>query len=321
MQTQSNKPFYRVTSSPHIRAAHTVRSIMLNVIIALAPTGLMGIYFFGFNALAVIAVSVASAVTWEWLYCKIAKKPNTVGDLSAAVTGLLLAYNLPASVPLWLPVVGNGIAIVLVKQLFGGLGHNFVNPALTARCILMSSWASLMSADAYHVYVRGLDAVSAATHLSSTTTPFTLMQLFIGQTTGCIGEVSKIALLAGGIYLLVRKIISWRIPVTMLATVFILSWIASGNLSGTTDSAMYQLLSGALFISAFFMATDYTTSPVTPVGRIVMGVGCGALVFLIRRFSPMPEGCSYAILLMNLCVPLIDRFTRPRIYGEVKKHA
>ena len=321
MQNTSEKPFLRVTSSPHIHAAHTVRSIMLRVIAALVPAGIMGIYYFGLRALAVIGVSVFSAVGWEWLYCRLAKKPSTVGDLSAAVTGLLLAYNLPASVPLWLPVVGNGIAIVLVKQLFGGIGHNFVNPALTARCILMSSWASLMSADAYHVYVRGLDAVSAATHLSSITPPFTLWQLFIGQSTGCIGEVSKLALLAGGVYLMARQVISWRIPIPMLATVFLLSWISSGRLTGSTDSAMYQLLSGALFISAFFMATDYTTSPVTPLGRIIMGVGCGILVFVIRRYSPMPEGCSYAILMMNLCVPLIDRFTRPRIYGEVKGRA
>jgi electron transport complex protein RnfD len=294
---------------------------MLNVLVALIPAGAVGVYFFGWRSLAVIAVSVLSAVAWEWLYCKLAKKPSTVSDLSAAVTGLLLAYNLPASVPLWLPIVGNGIAIILVKQFFGGIGHNFVNPALTARCVLMSSWAGLMSADAYHVAVRGLDAVSAATHLSSVTPSFTLWQLFIGQSTGCIGEVSKIALLLGGVYLIARGIISWRIPATMLATVFALSWIASGRLTGSTDSALYQLLSGALFISAFFMATDYATSPVTPLGRIVMGVGCGALVFVLRRFSPMPEGCSYAILMMNLCVPLIDRFTRPRVYGEVKNRA
>ena len=321
MQTASEQSFLRVTSSPHIRAAHTVRSIMLNVLLALAPAGLFGIYFFGLRALAVIAVSVGSAVAWEWLYCRLAKKPSTVGDLSAAVTGLLLAYNVPASVPLWLPVVGTGIAIILVKELFGGIGKNFVNPALTARCILMSSWASLMSADAYHISVRGLDAVSAATHLSSVTPPFTLWQLFIGQSTGCIGEVSKLALLIGGVYLIARGIISWRIPVTMLATVFLLSWATSGRFAGSTDSAMNQLLSGALFISAFFMATDYTTSPATPWGRIIMGVGCGALVFLLRRFSPMPEGCSYAILMLNLCVPLIDRFTRPRVYGEVKRRA
>ncbi len=321
MQNTTESSFLRVTSSPHIRAAHTVQSIMLNVLVALIPAGAVGVYFFGWRSLAVIAVSVLSAVAWEWLYCKLAKKPSTVSDLSAAVTGLLLAYNLPASVPLWLPIVGNGIAIILVKQFFGGIGHNFVNPALTARCVLMSSWAGLMSADAYHVAVRGLDAVSAATHLSSVTPSFTLWQLFIGQSTGCIGEVSKIALLLGGVYLIARGIISWRIPATMLATVFALSWIASGRLTGSTDSALYQLLSGALFISAFFMATDYATSPVTPLGRIVMGVGCGALVFVLRRFSPMPEGCSYAILMMNLCVPLIDRFTRPRVYGEVKNRA
>ena len=321
MQNTTESSFLRVTSSPHIRAAHTVQSIMLNVLVALIPAGAVGVYFFGWRSLAVIAVSVLSAVAWEWLYCKLAKKPSTVSDLSAAVTGLLLAYNLPASVPLWLPIVGNGIAIILVKQFFGGIGHNFVNPALTARCVLMSSWAGLMSADAYHVAVRGLDAVSAATHLSSVTPSFTLWQLFIGQSTGCIGEVSKIALLLGGVYLIARGIISWRIPATMLATVFVLSWIASGRLTGSTDSALYQLLSGALFISAFFMATDYATSPVTPLGRIVMGVGCGALVFVLRRFSPMPEGCSYAILMMNLCVPLIDRFTRPRVYGEVKNRA
>ncbi len=306
----------RVASSPHIRAGRSVQGVMLEVIVALVPAGAFGVYFFGWRALLVIAVSVFSAVFWEWLYAHMAKKPCTVGDLSAVVTGLLLAYNLPASVPLWMPVVGALLAIVLVKMIFGGLGANFVNPALTARAILMTSWVDFMSGGAYQTAVRGLDAVSAATPLAAPES-YSLWQLFAGQCPGCIGEVGRVALLVGGVYLMVRKVISWRIPVFMLGTLFVCTWLAEGSVY----AAAFAILSGGAFLGAFFMATDYATSPVTPVGKIVMGVGCGLLVFVIRRFSSMPEGVSYAILIMNLTVPLLDRYLKPRVYGEVRKRA
>ncbi len=306
----------RVSSSPHIRARRSVQSIMLEVLAALAPAGVFGVCFFGLRALLIIAISTASAVFWEWLYTRVAKKPCTVGDLSAVVTGVLLAYNLPASVPLWMPVVGAFLAIVLVKMIFGGLGSNFVNPALTARAILMTSWVGYMSGSAYALNVRGLDAVSGATPLASPES-YELYQLLIGQTPGCIGEVGRIALVVGGVYLIARGIISWRIPVLMLGTLFVCTWIADGSV----HSATYAILSGGAVLGAFFMATDYATSPATPVGKVIMGVGCGLITFVIRRFSSMPEGVSYAILIMNLTVPLLDRFTRPRVFGEVKKRA
>ena len=245
-----------------------------------------------------------------------AKKPCTVGDLSAVVTGVLLAYNLPVSVPVWMPVIGTLLAIVLVKMIFGGLGSNFVNPALTARAILMTSWVGYMSGSAYQVAVRGVDAVSTATPLAAQES-YSLWQLFIGQCPGCIGEVGRVAILVGGVYLIVRKVISWRVPVMMLLTLFVCTWLAEGS----AYAGLYAILSGGAFLAAFFMATDYATSPVTPVGKFIMGVGCGLIAFVIRRFSSMAEGVSYAVLIMNLTVPLIDRYTRPRVYGEVKKRA
>ena len=291
---------------------------MLDVIIALVPTGLFGIFYFGIDAALVIITCVASAFAWEFLYNRVAGKRQTVSDLSAVVTGLLLAYNLPSTAPLWMCVVGTGIAILLVKMIFGGIGCNFVNPALTARAILMTSWVDLMSGGAYVGAARAVDAVSGATPLVH---QYSLMELFIGQVPGCIGEVSKIAILAGLAYMLLRGVVSWHIPVFMVGTTFILSWISSGQFAGAIDSAMYQLLSGGLILGACFMANDYTTSPATTAGRIIYAIGCGALVFIIRKYSSMSEGVSYAILFMNLAVPLIDRFVKPRVYGRAKRHA
>lgn len=303
---------WRVASSPHIRAGRTTRGIMLDVIVALLPAGAFGVAWFGLHALWIIAVSVLSAVAWEALWCWMAKKPYTVGDLSAVVTGLLLAYNLPPTVPLWLPIVGTGIAIVLVKQCFGGLGQNFMNPALAARAILMSSWVSLMSGTAYSM----ADAMTSATPLAQGA-EYALDALFWGSIPGCIGEVCKPALLAGGLYLLARRVISWRVPVTMLLVSFALFWISLGS----AESALRQVLSGGLILGAFFMATDYSSSPTTPVGKLIMGAGCALVLFVIRTFSSLPEGCSYAILFMNLATPLIERFTQPRVFGEVKNRA
>lgn len=308
----------RISSSPHIRRSRTTTTIMLDVIIALMPAGIMGVIWFGLRAAAVMLLAVMSAVICEFLYNKYAKRPQTVGDLSAVVTGLLLAYNLPVSVPMWMPVVGSAIAILLVKMIFGGIGSNFVNPALTARAILMTSWVDHMSGEAFALKITGVDAVTSATALGH---EYSAMQLLVGQTPGCIGEVSRIALIAGAAYLFIRRVISWHIPVTVLGTVFIMSLITGGGLWGGTDAALYQLLSGGLMLGALFMATDYTTSPTNDSGRLVFGVGCGLIVFLIRRFSAMPEGTSYAILFMNLFVPLIERHVRPGTFRRRRRNA
>jgi len=308
-----NSTSLRVTSSPHVRAKHSTRSIMLDVIIALIPAGVMGVWHLGWRAGLVILVSVISAVAWELIYNFFAKKKQTVGDLSAIVTGLLLAYSLPASVPMWLPVVGSGLAIILVKMIFGGIGHNFVNPALTARAILMTAWVDRMSGSAY--LISQADATTGATPL---VTEYDMVDMLIGKIPGCIGEISKIALLVGAAYLLIRRVISWRIPVCAILTTFVLYLITTHSICGGINSAVYQVLAGGFIMGVFFMATDYTTSPVTQWGRVIFGIGVGAMVFVIRRFSSMPGAVSYAILFMNLTVPLIDRFTKARVYGRKK---
>lgn len=326
-------PMMRVTSSPHVKNSITTTTIMLNVIIALLPAGIFGVWHFGGNALMLILVSVTSAVLWEVLIQRALKRPVTITDLSAVVTGLLLAYNLPPTAPLWIAVVGTGIAIILVKQIFGGLGSNFMNPALAARAILLASWVGLMSGNAFimpgdagaavdAVSSASVDAVSHATPLMAQTGTYGLWQMFWGDIPGCIGEVSKLFLLVGGIYLIAIRVISWRIPVSMMLTSFVLFWIYSGSALSGVGSALYQLLSGGLILGAFFMATDYSTSPATPLGKIIFGVGCGVLLFVIRAFNhSYPEGCSYAILIMNCASPLIEKLTKPRIYGRAKKHA
>ncbi|MDL2206866.1 RnfABCDGE type electron transport complex subunit D [Eubacteriales bacterium OttesenSCG-928-N13] len=330
---QPTKPLMRVTSSPHIRASQTTRSVMLEVIIALLPAGAFGVWHFGWTALELILISVVSAVLWEALIQRAMKKPITVTDLSAVVTGLLLAYNLPASAPPWMVVIGTGIAIVLVKQIFGGLGQNFMNPALAARAILMASWMGLMTGSAFDmagaaaqvdaVSSSTVDAISSATPLVALSAQvYPLKDLFLGHIPGCIGEVGKLYLLIGGVYLMIRKVIDWRIPLTILGSTFIFFWIHTGSITGPGDSALYQMLSGGLILGAFFMATDYATCPVTLWGRVIFALGVGLLTFVIRRFNPTyPEGTSYAILIMNLATPLIERVTRPRVYGEVRNHA
>lgn len=314
-----------VTSSPHIRSSATTRRVMLDVCIALLPAGVAAVWFFGWYALALIAASTITAVVAEALTQRLMHRAVTVGDCSAIVTGLLVAYNVPASAPLWLPMVGSAFAIIIVKQFFGGLGKNFLNPALAARAVLLSSWMGMMTGSAFTApVIYAVDAYSGATALASADTgAYTLLQLFLGDIPGCLGEVSKLALIIGAAYLLARRVISWRIPTAMIGTAFVCFWINSGSLySADTASALYQLLSGGLILGAFFMATDYSSSPVTPVGQLIFGAGCGLLLFVIRMFNPTyPEGCSYAILFMNLLTPLIDRWTMPRIYGRGKKHA
>lgn len=315
-----------VTSSPLLRnTAISTRSIMLDVVIALLPAGLAAVWFFGAAALSLILVAVASAVLSELVYQKLTHQKSTIGDLSAVVTGLLVAYNIPANAPWWMAAIGSIAAIILVKQMFGGLGQNFINPALAARTILMLSWAGLMAATAVPAggQLFGLvkveaDAVAAATPLVNS--GYSLWQLFIGDVPGMLGETSKLALILGGVYLIVRRVIDWRVPVSFIGTAFILFWIETGCIyqPGTADSALYQLLSGGLLLGAFFMATDYVTCPVTKWGRVIMGIGCAALLFVIRTYGSYPEGCSFGILFMNVLTPLVDKWTTPKTFGAVK---
>ncbi len=307
-----------VSSSPHLRAAASTQRIMQEVCLALAPAGIASIILYGANAAMLIAASVITCVLAEYVYQKAAKEKSTISDWSAVVTGLLLAYNLPANAPIWLAVVGGIIAIVLVKQIFGGIGSNFMNPALTARAILFISWSSLMSS--YPQTQYAVDAVSAATPLATlnggTVEGLNLWNLMIGNCGGVLGETCKLAIIAGGLYMLVRGIIDWRIPVTFIGTVFVCYLLKDG-----AEIALYQIMAGGLMLGAFFMATDYATSPVTGIGKIIFGVGCGILLFVIRAFASYPEGCSFAILFMNVATPMIDKFTTPKPFGEVKKHA
>ncbi len=306
-----------VSSSPHLRDNVTTRRIMQEVCLALAPAGIAAIVLFGASAATLIAVSVITAVLAEFCWNKLNKQKTTVGDWSAVVTGLLLAYNLPANAPVWIAVVGAIIAIILVKQMFGGIGSNFMNPALAARAILFVSWSSLMTS--YPATQFMTDVTSSATPLNllgkGTVEGVNLMELFLGNVPGVLGETCKLALLLGGVYLILRGIVDWKIPVTFIATVFVCYLVKDG-----AEMALYQILSGGLFLGAFFMATDYATSPVTNVGRVIMGVGCGLFLFVIRAYASYPEGCSFAILLMNVATPLIDTYTMPKAFGEVKKH-
>lgn len=308
-----------VSGTPHVRSKESVRGIMRDVVIALVPASVMGIYYFGMKALLLILASIVSAIFFEMIYQKLLKKPVTIDDLSAVVTGLLLALNLPASAPLWVAVVGSAFAIIFAKQLFGGLGQNFINPALAGRAFLVASYPTEMtswtSAGNF-----GVDAVSVATPLSQLKQGImpdaSLVDVLVGNVGGCIGETCAIALIIGGIYLIAKHVISWKIPVIYIGTVFILS--AAIGRSGLRVP-VYELFAGGLMLGAFFMATDYASSPVTPKGQIIFAVGCGLITTLIRIFGGYPEGVSYSILIMNLCVPLIERFTEPTIFGALPK--
>ena len=311
---------FAVTSSPHLRDKATTQRIMMEVCLALAPAGIAGIILYGFNAALLIAICVATCVLSEFVWQKATKQAVTVSDWSAVVTGLLLAYNMPATAPLWMAVIGSVIAIVLVKQFFGGIGSNFMNPALTARAILFISWSGIMGAyPKANPFQFTADAVTGATPLATlnggTTEGLNLIDLLLGNHGGVLGETCAIALILGGVYLLVRGIADWRIPTAFIGTVFVCYLIKDG-----AEMALYQLLSGGLLLGAFFMATDYATSPITGLGRVIFGIGCGFFLFIIRAFANYPEGCSFAILFMNVATPMIDRFTMPRPFGEVKKH-
>ena len=283
------------------------------VLAALAPAGIAGVYFFGLRAAAVMAVCVVSCVAFEYLWERCTKRTVTVGDLSAAVTGLLLAYNLPPTIPFWMAVLGSLFAIIVVKQFFGGLGCNIVNPALAGRAMMLTSWPVPMT-------TWTLDGVSGATPLAMIKAGTLdnlpgLRDVFLGSVGGCIGETSALALLIGFARLLYKDIIRWHVPVIYVAVV-----AALYALFGRPVPPYYEILTGGLFLGAIFMATDYTTTPITLRGQMIFAAGCGLLTALIRTWGGYPEGVSYSILIMNLTVPLIDRATKPRIFGEVKKH-
>lgn len=312
-----------VSSSPHAFSTATTRRLMTDVCIAMLPAAAASVWFFGLRALILIPVSILSAVLAEACWQKLTRQPVTISDMSAVVTGSLLAFNLPATAPWWLAVIGSLIAIVVVKQFFGGIGQNFMNPALAARAVLFISWIALMTRYPQAqpgnwmagLTSDGVDAISSATALRMPAGSLSLWDLFIGNVPGVLGETSKLALLLGGIYLLLRRVIDWRIPVTFIGSVFLCYLVTDG-----AETALYQILSGGLFLGAFFMATDYATSPMRGIGRIIMGIGCGVLLFVIRSAHYYPEGCSFAILLMNVATPLIDRLTLPKSFGEAKQH-
>lgn len=310
---------YVISSSPHLRDNVSTTSIMRDVCIALLPAAVAGVLFFGYRSAIILALSVAAAVLSEWLYCKAAHCRNTIGDFSAVVTGMLLAMNLPSTVPYWMPVIGSVIAILLCKMIFGGIGQNFINPALAARAILALSWASLMNTFATPAFgnLAGVDAVASATPIGAAAGTYTLGRLFLGNIPGTIGETCKLALLIGAAYLFYKKVITWHIPAAFIGTFAVCYLLKTGF---DVNATLAQLLSGGLILGAFFMATDYSSSPATAKGKIVFGIGCGLLLFIFRACKKTPaEWCSYAILLMNVCSPLIERVTGNKSFGEVKK--
>ena len=306
-----------VASSPHIRGDFRTSRLMLDVVIALVPSFLVGICVLGIRALWVTALSMATAVAAEWLWSLILKKRNTLPDCSALVTGMLFALTLPASTPYWVVAFGSAFAIIVVKLMCGGLGQNIFNPALMARAVVMLLWPASITRYA----AIGVDGVTASTPLHHMVMPAlpeeSIMDMFLGRCPGSIGELSALALIAGGIYLVARRGISVRIPVAYLGTVAVLTLVFH-----KTDSAvswmLYSLFSGGVMLGAIFMATDYATSPVTARGQIIYGIGCGALTVLFRYYGIFPEGVTYAILLMNACVWTIDRYTAPRRFGTGK---
>ena len=303
----------KISSSPHIRDKETTTNLMGQVLVALMPATVVGVFNFGSSAFIIILISVLSCVIFEALFEKITKRKNTVLDLSAAVTGLLLALNLPPEVPYWMPVLGSFFAIIVVKQLFGGLGQNFMNPALAARCFLLISFTGRMTTFTY-------DAVTTATPLANLKAgeAVDVLSMFLGTTAGTIGETSALALLIGGAFLLVRRVINYRIPLFYIGSfsVFILAYALATGRGFDVSYLLAHLCGGGLMLGAFFMATDYVTSPITPNGKIVFGIILGLFTFLFRIFGGSAEGVSYAIILGNLLVPLIERVTVPKSFGK-----
>ncbi|MBU1090912.1 MAG: RnfABCDGE type electron transport complex subunit D [Candidatus Omnitrophica bacterium] len=303
------------STSPHIHSHELTSQAMWAVFLALVPAGIAGVFIFGLSALKIIVISILSCMIFEVLIQRLTRRKVTVLDGSAAITGILLAYNLPSNVPFWIPIVGSFFAIVIVKLAFGGLGRNIFNPALAARAFLLASWPK---------YMTDFDAITGATPLAMIKEGkaqdlaglgLTYWDLFLGKRGGCIGEVCILALLIGAIYLLWKKHIWWQTPIAFILTLGGLSW-AFGVEGFFKGDFLFSILSGGLILGAFFMATDYVTSPLCRRGQLVFGIGCGLITFVIRRFGGYPEGVSYAILIMNAFVPLIDRHIRPRVYGR-----
>ncbi len=323
-----------VSASPHVRSSETTTGIMLDVILALVPALVMCAVYFGSRALVLTAVTVASCVISEFVCRKVMKRDNTLGDLSAVVTGIILAFNLPATLPLWMAAIGGIIAIVVVKQMFGGIGQNFVNPAMTARIILMVSFPTAMAnwiASGQNAWE--IDAITSATPMGQITEQLTeqirdgvdfslpeglpsIAEMLLGKHGGSMGEVCSIALICGGFYLLLRKVISPIIPFFFIGTVAVFMFFAGG---GNVDFVIYQLLGGGLMLGAFFMATDYATSPITKKGKIIFGIGCGLITSVIRIYGSLPEGVSFSIILMNILVPHIENLTLSKPFGFVKE--
>lgn len=298
----------KLSMSPHIHSGMSTGGIMLDVIIALLPAAVAGVIIFGLSALWVILTCVLSCVIFEALFCLITKKPQTVKDCSAAVTGLLLALNLPAGIPLWQCVVGSLFAIIVVKCIFGGLGQNVVNPAIASRVFMLVAFSSLTQA----AFPVGVDTVAGATPLANGADMPDLLTLATGYYGGAIGETCSIALVLGGIYLLARRVITWHNPVAFIATVFAFSFFMEGM---DPVMALSKVLCGGVVIGAIFMATDYVTSPPTPWGKVIFGIGCGLITCLIRYFGNLPEGVSYAILFMNILNPYIMKWTKRKVFG------
>ena len=317
------------SSSPHIRSKDDTRSIMIDVCIAMLPALVVSCFVFGIQALVLTLVSVVSCVFWEWLYRKLMKKSCSVGDCSAVVTGMLLAFVCPVSLPWWTIVIGSFFAIVVVKQLYGGIGCNFLNPALAGRAILVASYAGAMTtwvtpAEKISVFGSAADVATAATPLAVMKEGAfdqlpEIADMFLGFVGGSLGETSAVALLVGFLYLLIRKVISWQIPVAYIATVAVVSLISAPAGIGAVDYMLYSIFGGGLMLGAIFMATDYATSPVTKPGQLIFGIGCGLLTVFIRRFGSYPEGVCYSILVMNCCTWLLDKYIKPTIYGAPKK--
>ena len=308
-----------VSGTPHVRSKESIQSIMRDVIIALVPATAAGIYYFGINALILVIEAIVSSVAFDAICQKAMKKPVTVSDLSAVVTGLLLAMNLPAAAPIWVAIVGSAFGIIFGKQLFGGLGQNFINPALAGRAFLLASYPTEMTTWSVP---NGLEVADAATYatplaqLKAGALDANLVDLMLGKCGGTIGETCAIALIIGGVYLLYKHVISWKIPVIYIATVAILFGVIGRH---GVRMPLQEIMAGGVMLGGIFMATDYASSPVTPKGQIIFAVGAGLITYLIRTFGGYPEGVSYSILIMNCCVPLIERFTEPTIFGALPK--
>ena len=315
--------FFKMTASPHMHGEQSTQSIMLDVIIALLPLIGWGVYAFGSRALLVVCVSVISCVLSEYIYRKLTHKSNSINDLSAVITGIILALTLPVTVPIWITVIGGVFAIVIVKQLFGGLGKNVVNPALAARVFLFTAFPQQLTTftgfkDRYSLFVN-YDVVTSPTPLTQEmASKPSILDLFIGNHNGSIGEISEMLLLVGFIYLLYRKVITWHIPVSFIGSVALITFIFPQAGANNIDFMIAQLTTGSLVFGAVYMATDYVTSPVTSKGRLIYGTGCGLITVFIRYFGGYPEGVSFAILIMNLLVWYIDMFTKPKVFGGGK---